>query len=177
MASRAVAVGIGLGLILLAAGAGGYILWRHEAAAPIIGVVRATEIRLAPEVGGQLATIKVEKGARVHAGDVVAELSALELIAAVAQARAALDAATASRDHIYAGVRAEQVAALAAEIGKAKSKLDYVQAQLSRVATLARGDNASQQALDQATNDVASARADVAEAEANHTAAVAGPTK
>src|ERR1700684_4384257 len=29
--------------------------------------------------------------------------------------------------HIYAGVRAEEVAALAAEIAKAKSKLDYVQ--------------------------------------------------
>ena len=44
-------------------------------------------------------------------------------------------------------------------------------------ATLARSDIASQQALDQAQNDVASARADVAEAQANHDAAVAGPTK
>src|SRR5262245_49835588 len=141
-----------LGLILVAAGVGGYLLL-PEPPAPIAGVVRATEIRVAPEVGGQLATIKVEKGARVRAGDIVAELSALELTASVGQARAALDAATASRDHIYAGVRAEQIAALAAEIAKAKSKLDYVQAQLTRVATLARSDTASQQALDQATND------------------------
>ena len=43
--------------------------------------------------------------------------------------------------------------------------------------TLARSDTASQQALDQAQNDVATARADVAEAQANHDAAVAGPTK
>jgi HlyD family secretion protein len=177
MASRAVAVGIGLGLILLAAGAGRYILWRHEAAAPIIGVVRATEIRVAPEVGGQLAAIKVEKGARVHAGDVVAELSALELTASVAQARAALAAASASRDHVYAGVRDEEIAALAAEIAKAKSRLAYAQSQLDRTAYLARSDTATQQALDQAENDVASARADVAEAEANHAAATAGPTK
>ena len=49
--------------------------------------------------------------------------------------------------------------------------------QLSRIAYLARSDTASQQALDQAQNDVASARADVAEAQANHDAAVAGPTK
>jgi HlyD family secretion protein len=95
----------------------------------------------------------------------------------VGQARAALEAATASRDHVYAGVRAEEVATLAAEIAKAKSKLTYVEAQLVRVSTLARGDVASQQALDQATNDVAAARADVAEAEANHAAAVAGPTQ
>ena len=49
--------------------------------------------------------------------------------------------------------------------------------QLSRTSVLARGDVASRQALDQAENDVAAARADVAEAEANHTAAVAGPTR
>src|SRR5262245_529982 len=111
MASRRMLV---LGVVLVAACVGGYLLLRPRPAAPIAGVVRATEIRLAPEVGGQLATIKVEKGARVRAGDVVAEFSALELTAAVAQARAALDAATASRDHVYAGVRAEEVAALAA---------------------------------------------------------------
>ena len=146
-------------------------------AAPIVGVVRATEVRVAPEVGGQLAAIKVQKGDRVRAGDVVAELSALELTAAVAQARAALAAATADRNHVYAGVRAEEVAALAAEIAKAKSRLEYAELQLSRTATLARSDNASQQALDQAQNDAASARADVAEAEANHDAAQAGPTK
>src|SRR5215471_1879233 len=166
-----------LGLILVAAGVGGYFLLRPEAPAPMAGVVRATEIRLAPEVGGQLASIKVEKGTHVRPGDVVAELSALELTAAVVQARAALDAATAARDHVYAGVRAEEIATLAAEIAKANAKLTYVEAQLARVSTLARGDVASQQALDQATNDVSAARADVAEAEANHAAAVAGPTK
>jgi HlyD family secretion protein len=165
-----------LGLVVVAACIGGYLLLHPELAAPITGVVRATEIRIAPEVGGQLATIKVRKGDTVRAGDVVAELSALELTAAVAQARAALDAATADRENVYSGVRAEQVAALAAEIAKAKSKLTYVDAQLARVSTLARGDFSSQQALDQASNDVAAAKADVAEAEANHAAAIAGPT-
>jgi HlyD family secretion protein len=166
-----------LGLILAAAVVGGYVLLRPESPVPIAGVVRATEVRLAPEVGGQLATIKVEKGARVRAGDVVAELSALELTASVGQARAALDAAIASRDHVYAGVRAEEIAGLAAEIAKAKSRLTYVEAQLMRVSTLARSDFASQQALDQAQYDVATARAAVAEAEANHAAAKAGPTR
>ncbi len=166
-----------LGLFLVAAVAGGYLLWRPGQVPPAVGVVRATEIRVAPEVGGQLATIKVQKGAWVRAGDVVAELSALELTASVAQARAALAAAAADRDHVYAGVRAEEVAALAAEIAKAKSRLAYAELQLNRVAQLARGDIASQQTLDQAENDVASARSDVAEAEANHAAAEAGPTR
>ena len=58
-----------------------------------------------------------------------------------------------------------------------KARLDYVTAQLTRVSTLASNDFAAQQSLDQATNDVANARADVAEAEANHQAAVIGPTR
>jgi HlyD family secretion protein len=176
MASRRHKI-VALGLILIAAGAGGYVLWRRGEAAPIVGVVRTTQIRVAPEVGGQLAAIKVRKGDRVRAGDVVAELSALELSAAVVQARAALAAASAQRDNVYAGVRAEEVAALAAAIAKAKSSLEYAQAQLNRTAYLARSDTATQQALDQTENDATAARADVAEAEANHAAAVAGPTR
>jgi HlyD family secretion protein len=177
MASRKRAGIVALGALVIAVVAGGYLLWRPEPAGPVVGVVRATEIRVAPEVGGQLAAIKVQKGARVRAGDIVAELSALELTASVAQARAALAAASADRDHVYAGVRAEEIAALAAGIAKAKSKLEYMEAQLARVAYLARDDIASQQSLDQAENDAASARADVAEAEANHDAAQAGPTR
>ena len=66
---------------------------------------------------------------------------------------------------------------LKAAIAKAGARLDYVQAQLTRTSTLARQSFESQQSLDQAENDVASARAGVAEAQANYDAAVAGPTR
>jgi HlyD family secretion protein len=168
---------IALGIVVVAAGIGGYFLWRPHPPLAVVGVVRTTEVRLAPEVAGQLATIKVQKGARVRAGDVVAELSADELTASVAQARAALAAATADRDNVYAGVRAEQVAGLAAQIAKTKSQLQYAQAELARKAYLAQRNDASQQSLDEAEQAEASARADVAEAEANHAAALAGPTR
>ena len=174
MLSRRQAV---LGLVLIALGAGGYALWRSKESATVIGVVRTTEIRVAPEVGGQLVTIKVQKGDHVRAGDVVAQLSAIELSAAVIQARAALDAASAQRDHVYAGTRAEEVASLASAIDKAKSGLDYAQSELARKAQLVPSDAASQQDLDQATENAATARADLAEAQANHAAAVAGPTR
>src|SRR5260370_1229483 len=177
MASRGHRRILAFGLLLVAAGAGGDVLWRPGQSEQVVGVVRATEIRVAPEVGGQLAAIKVQKGARVSAGDVVAELSALELTASVAQARAALAAATASRNNVYAGVRAEEIAGLAAEIAKAKSRLAYAEAQLTRLAYPARRDLASQQTLDQAEHDVATAPADVAEPEPNHAAAEAGPTR
>ena len=177
MASRSRGFVVVLGLLVAAAGVGAVAFWRPSPNAPVVGIVRATEIRVAPEVGGQVATIKVRKGDRVKAGDPVAELSALELTASVAQARAALAAAVADRDNVYAGVRAEQIATYAAEIAKAKSRLAFAEQQLTRVSTLARGDNAPQQSLDQAENDAASARADVAEAEANHAEARAGPTR
>ena len=176
MPSRNPARIVALGGVVIAAGVGGYLLWRSQPPPPVVGVVRTTEVRVAPEVGGQLATIKVQKGASVRAGDVVAELSADELTASVAQARAALAAAKADRDNVYAGVRAEERAGLASEIAKAKSRLEYAEQQFARTSYLARSDTATQQSLDQATNDVASARADVAEAQANYDAAQAGPT-
>ena len=177
MASRGARRIIALGLIVVAVGGGGYWLSRPEPAPPVIGVVRTTEVRIAPEIGGQLAAIKVHKRDFVRAGEVVAELSAIELIASVGQARAALAAAVADRDNVYAGVRAEQIASLTAEIAKAKSRLVYTEQQLSRTSALAQSHFAAQQALDQAQNDVAQARADVAEAQANYDAAVAGPTR
>jgi HlyD family secretion protein len=163
--------------LMLVAGVLIYSERRSGSAAPIVGLVRATEVRVEPEVDGQLVSIAVERGAHVHAGDVLAKLSAIELTAQADQARAALASATASRNNVYAGVRREQVDSLKAEIAKANARLQYVQAQLTRTSTLARQSFESQQALDQAENDAASASADVAEAQANYDAAVAGPTR
>jgi IS30 family transposase len=134
--------------------------------------VRATEVRVEPEVNGQLLSI-------VRTGDVLARLSAVKLTAQADQARAALASATANRNNVYAGVRREQVDALKAAIAKAGARLDYVQAQLTRTSTLARQSFESQQSLDQAENDAASARADVSEAQANYDAAgnVRSPTR
>jgi HlyD family secretion protein len=173
-ARRAAIVAIPL---VLVAGVLIYSGRRSASAAALVGVVRATEVRVEPEVNGQLMSIAVEKGAHVHAGDVVARLSAVELTAQADQARAALASATANRNNVYAGVRREQVDSLKAAIAKASARLDYVEAQLTRTSTLARQSFEPQQTLDQAENDVASARADVAEAQANYDAAVAGPTR
>src|ERR1700731_2986503 len=163
--------------LVLVAGALIYSTRRSGSVATIVGVVRATEVRVEPEVDGQLMSIGVEKGTQVHAGDVLASLSTVELTVQADQARAALASATANRNNVYAGVRREQVDSLRAAIAKASARLDYVQAQLTRTSTLAPQSFESQQSLDQAENDVASARADVAEAQANYDAAAAGPTR
>jgi HlyD family secretion protein len=173
-AKGAAIVAIALALV---AGVLIYASRRSGSAAAVIGVVRATEVRVEPEVDGQLVSVAVEKGARVHAGDVLARLSAVELAAQADQARAALASTVANRNNVYAGVRREQVDALKAQIAKANARLEYVQAQLTRTSTLARQSFESQQSLDQAENDAAGARSDVAEAQANYDAAVAGPTR
>ncbi|MCK1483823.1 HlyD family efflux transporter periplasmic adaptor subunit [Bradyrhizobium sp. 193] len=172
--SRATVAAIAL---VLVAGVLIYSSRRSGSIAPIVGVVRTTEVRVEPEVSGQLMSIAVEKGAQVRSGDILASLSAVELTAQADQARAALASATANRNNVYAGVRREQVDSLKAAIAKANARLDFVQAQLTRTSTLARQSFESQQSLDQAENDVGTARADVAEAQANYDAAVAGPTR
>ena len=163
--------------LVLVAGVLIYSARRSGSAPAIVGVVRATEVRVEPEVNGQLVSIAVEKGTHIHAGDILARLSAVELTAQADQALAALASTTANRNNVYVGVRREQVDSLKAGIAKASARLEYVQAQLTRTSTLARQSFESQQALDQAENDAASARADVAEAQANYDAAVAGPTR
>src|ERR1700723_1363963 len=174
VAKRAAIAAIAL---VLVAGVLIYSARRSGSAPAIVGVVRATEVRVEPEVNGQLVSIAVEKGTHVHAGDILARLSAVELTAQADQALAALASTTANRNNVYVGVRREQVDSLKAGIAKASARLEYVQAQLTRTSTLARQSFESQQSLDQAENDVASARADVEEAQANYDAAVAGPTR
>ena len=163
--------------LVLAAAVLIFALRRPDAAAQLVGVVHATEVRVEPEVNGQLVSIAVEKGAKVRAGDVLAKLNAVELTAQADQARAALASAIAARNNIYAGVRREQIASLKDEIAKANARLEYAEAQLTRTSTLAGQSFESQQALDEAENTAASARADVARAQANYDAALAGPTR
>jgi HlyD family secretion protein len=128
-------------------------------------------------VGGHLAAVRVRKGAHVKRGDVLAELSALELSASVEQARAAYQSALADRNNVYAGVRNEEIATSAAEVVKAKSRLGYAEQQLGRFSRLVHDNFASRQALDQAQMQVDAARADVAEATASYASARVGPTR
>src|SRR4030095_9190328 len=167
-----------LGIVVLAVIAVGaiYLLSRSDEPWPIQGVVHATELRVAPEVGGHLAAVRVRKGDRVKRGDVVAVLSAAELSASVEQAHAAYKNALAERDNVFAGVRKEQIATSAAEVEKARSRQTYAEQQLSRFTRLVEANFSPRQALDQATKEGARAGADVAEATATSAAARVGPT-
>jgi HlyD family secretion protein len=164
-------------ILVLVAGAAAYLLWPTESRGPIPGMVRSTELRIAPEISGRLAEIRVRSGEAVHHGDVLAKLSTPELEAAVFEANAAVDEARATRDRVYAGVRQEQVDILAREIQKAQANVVLAEQHEGRIETLAAHQNASKQDLDEATAELNGTRAALAAAELRHAEAEKGPTK
>ena len=149
---------------------------RGQGVADIPGMVRTTEIRIAPEISGRLARFLVEPGQSVERGQPVALLDNPELWAAVGAARAAVEKARADRDRVYAGVRFEQVQELEREIDKAQAVHARDVEELRRKSVLARDTFASQQELDIAKAAEARSAADILVAHARYAEAKRGPT-
>jgi HlyD family secretion protein len=157
------------------------VAWRawpvHGASAsPLAGLVRTTEIRIAPEVSGRVSRFLVAAGDRVARGQLVASIVSPELFAAVDEARAQVEKARSDRDRVYAGVRAEQVQSLEQDIGKAQAVHAQDVLELQRKATLAGHSFASQQQLDIAKAAAARSAADILVAQAHYAEAQRGPT-
>jgi multidrug resistance efflux pump len=129
---------------------------------PVVGMVRTTEIKIAPEVSGRIAALPFKAGEHIAAGTVVAALASPELAAAVEEARAAVGKAQADRDHVYAGVRKEQVDSAAREVDKATADLTLAEQEYKRTSTVAKAGYASSQKLDEAQAAVMGAQANLA---------------
>ena len=166
---------LGLGSV----GAVVYRPWEAGGAAPTpaIGVVHQTEIRIAPEINARVKSFQVAAGQTVRKGDVLVTLSSPDLAAAVEQAKAALASANANRANVYAGVRREEIDTAAQDVRIADANLALAQQQHERAAKLAAKDFASKQQLDQATEALGSAEADLSQVQAAYAQSKAGPTK
>jgi multidrug resistance efflux pump len=149
---------------------------RPRAGPAIAGMVRQTEIRIAPEITGRLLSIAVKSGQPVHGGDLLATLDNPELAASLGEAKAAWAAAKAERARIYSGVRAEEVAILDQSVQTAEANLLFARQENDRAVALAARDFASRQQLDERTAQLASSAADLELKRAQHAAAAAGPT-
>jgi HlyD family secretion protein len=159
-----------------------YLAWslwpaRPGEPAPVIGMVRTTEVRVAPEFSGRLARFLVEPGQTVQRGQPVAVLDNPELWAAVGAARAQVDKARSDRDRVYAGVRDEQVQGLEREIQKARAMHALAALVLARNTTLVARSDVSVEELDKAKAAEARDLADIAVAEARYAEAQRGPTE
>jgi multidrug resistance efflux pump len=152
------------------------LLDRSRANPSVVGLVRHTEIRIAPEVTGRLSALAVMTGQAVHKGGLLATLSNPELEASLGEAKAAWASAKADRDNVYAGVRAEEVAILARSIETAEANLLFAKQEDVRAVALAARDYASRQQLDESASQLAKSVADLDLKRAQHAAASAGPT-
>lgn len=160
------------------AGIVAFLILRPEiVAARPPGVVQPTEIKIAPEISGRLVRFIVAQGQNVRTGDMLAQLSNPELEAALVLAQAELGQVHAARDRVYAGLRQEQVDALAREIDMANANLLYAQQQFSRTSQLAASGFAARQDLDKATATVETLGANLSRARERYQAARLGPTR
>lgn len=171
---------IALVILAGAAVAAGAFFYEHPPApaapTPAAGMVRRTEIRLAPEVNGRLMQVSVAPGQHVAKGDLLAVIDNPDLVAALGQARAALEAARADRANVYAGVRAEEIDIAAGAVETAQANLLLAQQQNTRVVALKqRGFNSGSQ-LDESNASLAKATADLDLKRAELAADKAGPT-
>ena len=133
----------------------------------VSGYVEATEVRVAPEVGGRLIDLKVDEGDRVKAGDVIAQLDTADIALALQRAAAERLGADAQLRLLVAGARAEdirqaeaQLAAAEADLAASKQELSSAERDLKRFEALLASNSGAEKPRDDAATrrDVAGDR-------------------
>jgi HlyD family secretion protein len=131
------------------------------------GYVEATEVRVAPEVGGRVTELAVGEGDRVAVGALIAKLDTADTQLAIQRARADRDQASAGLRLLEAGARPEDIRQAAAEVetaeadvNAAEAELQSASADLERFEALLRSNSGSQKQRDDAATrrSVAGAR-------------------
>lgn len=123
------------------------------------GHVEATEVRISSKVGGTLASLAVQEGDHVTAGQRVAQVDTTDTQLALAAARAEAAQAGAELRLRLAGSRAEEIAEAEAQANRAEADLDGAQKNLARMEGLLASGSGTAKAHDDARTrrDVAAA--------------------
>src|SRR5262245_49945391 len=121
------------------------------------GYVEATDVRVAPQVGGRLIEVAVAEGDRVAAGALIAKLDTADTEIALRRAEADRDQAVAALKLLEAGARAEdirqaraQAESAQAEVVAAESELQSATADLQRFEALLQSNSGSRKQRDDA---------------------------
>jgi multidrug resistance efflux pump len=88
------------------------------------GTIQAEEVRIAGELGGRIASVAVEPGDRIQAGDVLVRLDDTPLVTRLLEAEAAVAVAVADLAIVKAAARAEETMALEAMLALAEAQRD-----------------------------------------------------
>jgi HlyD family secretion protein len=149
--------------------------------ARVSGQVDATEVQVAPEVGGRIIEMTIAEGDRVKRGDVVARLDTRDVDLALQRAQAERSQADAQLRLLLAGARGEdirqaeaQVAASSADLAAAQADLAAAETDLQRFERLLQTNSGSQKQRDDAATRRDMARDRVAAARAREAGAREG---
>ena len=100
----------------------------------VSGHVEATEVQVAPEVGGRLIELRVDEGDRVSAGDVIARLDTRDTELQIQRARAERNSADAQVRLLRAGARAEDIRQAEAQVDAAAAEAASIEAEMKAAA-------------------------------------------
>lgn len=142
---------IAIGVLLLVAAAAWLLFGRSPSAGDVLeaaGTVEATTADLGFQAPGRIATVDVDEGARVSAGDLIAKLDVAELDARRAAAVAQLETARAQLRELERGARPEELAQARAAVVAADQKLEEARRDLDRTRRLEAGGAVSREALE-----------------------------
>ncbi|HEY9462715.1 MAG TPA: efflux RND transporter periplasmic adaptor subunit [Vicinamibacterales bacterium] len=96
----------------------------------VSGHVEATEVHVAAEVGGRILELRVDEGARLNRGDIIAKLDTRDTELQMQRARADRDAAVAQLRLLEAGSRIEDIRQAEAQVDAAEAEAMAIQADL-----------------------------------------------
>lgn len=150
----------------------------------VSGQIEATEVLVAPEVGGRVLEMPVTEGSRTKKGEVVARLDTRDIDLALQRAEAERQAAEAQLRLLQAGSRVEdiqqaqaQTAAASGEVAAAETELASAEADLRRFEQLFQNNSGSQKQRDDAATRRDLARSRLASARARENAARQGTAR
>lgn len=152
-------------LALLIAG-GWYWMTSGGSVATDNAYVQMDKVAVAPEIGGRIAEVAVRDGDMVRAGQLLFRIDADPYALQIAEAEAAIDAATVEVGSLTAGLGAAQV-----DIGAAREDIAFAEATYRRQAALMERGFTTRAALDAARHAVQQAREKLRQAEADTRAA------
>ncbi|AUY38138.1 MULTISPECIES: secretion protein HlyD [Leclercia] len=116
-------------VVVLAAGFGGWWWYQsqQDKTLTLYGNVDIRTVNMSFRVGGRLASLTVDEGDTITAGQTLGELDKAPYKNALFQAQAGVSVAQAQYDLMQAGYRDEEVAQAAAAVKQAQAAYDYAQ--------------------------------------------------
>lgn len=116
-------------IVLLVAGTGGWLWYqsRQNQELTLYGNVDIRTVNMSFRVGGRLASLAVDEGDTIKAGQTLGMLDKEPYENALLQAKANVAAAQAQYDLMLEGYRSEEIAQAAAAVKQAQAAFDYAQ--------------------------------------------------